>query len=108
MLPRTRMLICTVLAVVPLAGFAKSTNFKKAYCSNSDYVTSSARPHFHCGKDFYTYTEKSGNHDNLVNKNGPRCNIVPAVEQKVDALPDGTAGKAQMKSSLDAFKQGEC
>ena len=58
--------------LIPVSSYAMnsnilSTNFKKIYCSNEEFLGNSAnkRPHLHCGTNFLSYKKANGDHSNI-------------------------------------------
>ena len=53
---------------------AASTNYKRKYCKNKEFVRSGTQiPHLHCHKDFFLLKPKGGDHVYFAKGNKIRC-----------------------------------
>ena len=97
-------------AIVVLAFFALSAEAfsYKEYCGGKEYVGNegSKKPHVHCGKNFFTMSWTNG-HDNLVAKDGARCNKVREILDDKDQYAMA-ANPEEITNALTAFENGEC
>ena len=60
-------------------------------------------PHLHRGKDFFTFSKASNNHNNLYGPRGAACNKVQEILNGKDALYGNTANPGAITTALQAF-----
>ena len=103
---RTATIALLVMALCVLS--TEAFSYKKQYCDNEEYVGNegSKKPHVHCGKNFFTMSWSDG-HDNLVTKDGARCNKVKEILSSPNRYA-GAASPEEITNALTAFKRGEC
>jgi hypothetical protein len=86
-----------------------SAGYKKDYCGNNEFIPSEIYPHVHCGKDFYTWSQTSNKHDNMVTKDGFQCKTLDKVK---DLIPNGDkmslANRQAIMDSFNLAREGEC